>query len=37
MCIFWRDILSKGVSGSKVQIEEIRETLENVSVTTDPP
>ena len=31
-----KEFLSKGVSGSKVQLEEIRETPENVSAPTDP-
>jgi hypothetical protein len=31
-----KEFLSKGVSGSKVQLEEIDETLENVSAPTDP-
>jgi hypothetical protein len=31
-----KNFLSKGVSGSKVQLEEIRKTLENVSTPTDP-
>jgi hypothetical protein len=30
------EFLSKGVSGSKVQLEEIQETLEKVSAPTDP-
>jgi hypothetical protein len=31
-----KEFLSKGVSGSKVQLEEIRETPKNVSAPTDP-
>jgi hypothetical protein len=31
-----KECLSKGVSGSKVQLEEIQKTPENVSVPTDP-
>jgi hypothetical protein len=31
-----KEFLSKGVSGNKVQFEEIQETPENVSVPTDP-
>jgi hypothetical protein len=31
-----KEFLSNGVSGSKVQLEEIRETLKNVSAPTDP-
>jgi hypothetical protein len=31
-----KEFLSKGVSGSKVQLEEIQETLKNVLATTDP-
>jgi hypothetical protein len=31
-----KEFLSKGVSGSKVQLEEIQETPENVSTPTDP-
>jgi hypothetical protein len=31
-----KEFLSKGVSGSKVQLEEIQETFENVSAPTDP-
>jgi hypothetical protein len=31
-----KEFLSKDVSGSKVQLEEIRETLKNVSASTDP-
>jgi hypothetical protein len=31
-----KEFLSKGVSGSKVQLEEIDETPENVSAPTDP-
>jgi hypothetical protein len=32
---FEKEYISKGVSGSKVQLEEIQETLENVSAPTD--
>jgi hypothetical protein len=31
-----KEFLSKGVSGSKVQLEEIQETLKNVLAPTDP-
>jgi hypothetical protein len=31
-----KEFLSKGVSESKVQLEEIQETLKNVSSPTDP-
>jgi hypothetical protein len=31
-----KEILHKGVSGSKVQLEEIQETPKNVSALTDP-
>jgi hypothetical protein len=31
-----KEFLSKGVSGSMVQLEEIQETPENVSAPTDP-
>jgi hypothetical protein len=31
-----KEFLSKGVSGSKVQLEEIQETPKNVSAPTDP-
>jgi hypothetical protein len=31
-----KEFLSKEVSGSKVQLEEIQETLKNVSTPTDP-
>jgi hypothetical protein len=31
-----KEFLSKGVSGSKVQLEEIQETPENISASTDP-
>jgi hypothetical protein len=31
-----KEFLSKGVSGSKVQLEKIQETPENVSAPTDP-
>jgi hypothetical protein len=31
-----KEFLSKGVSASKVQLEGIQETLENVSAPTDP-
>jgi hypothetical protein len=31
-----KEFLSEGVSGSKVQVEEIQETFENVSAPTDP-
>jgi hypothetical protein len=31
-----KEFLSKGVNGSKVQLEEIHETPENFSVPTDP-
>jgi hypothetical protein len=31
-----KEFLSKGVSGSKVQLEEIQETPENISAPTDP-
>jgi hypothetical protein len=32
---FEKEYISKGVSGSKVQLEEIQETLENVLAPTD--
>jgi hypothetical protein len=36
-CVFMeKEFLSKGVSGSKVQLEEIQETPKNVSAPTDP-
>jgi hypothetical protein len=31
-----KEFLSKGVSGSKVQLEEIQETPKNISAPTDP-
>jgi hypothetical protein len=31
-----KEFLSKGVSGSKVQLEEIQETLKNISTPTNP-
>jgi hypothetical protein len=31
-----KESLSKGVNGSKVQLEEIQETLKNISVPMDP-
>jgi hypothetical protein len=31
-----KEFLSKGVSGSKVQLEEMQETTKNVSIPTDP-
>jgi hypothetical protein len=31
-----KEFLSKGVSGSKVQLEEIHETPKNISAPTDP-
>jgi hypothetical protein len=31
-----KEFLSKGVSGSKVQLEEIQETLKNILAPTDP-
>ena len=31
-----KEFPSKGVSGSKVQLEEIQETLENISAPTEP-
>jgi hypothetical protein len=30
-----KEFLSKGVSGSKLQLEEIQEILENISAPTD--
>jgi hypothetical protein len=37
MVSFWRkSFFSKGVGGSKVQLEEIRETHKNVSTATNP-
>jgi hypothetical protein len=31
-----KEFLSKGISGSKVQLEEIQETPKNISAPTDP-
>ena len=35
MVFFEKEFLSKGVSGSTVQLKEVRETQENVLVSTD--
>ena len=35
MVFFEKEFLSKGVSGSTVQLKEVRETQENVPVSTD--